>query len=112
MTNRVRTRNIDLMAKKTFNELINGDVPVLVDFYATWCGPCKTMNPIIKEVAEKTSGRAKIIKIDIDKNQSFANKLQIKGVPTLILYKNGKVVWRQSGVQTATQLLNVIETNS
>jgi thioredoxin 1 len=98
------------MAK--FNEIINGERPVLVDFYAEWCGPCKTMSPILKEVAEKVQGNAKIIKIDVDKNQHAASVYKVRGVPTLILFKNGKQVWRQSGVVQPNDLINLINQNS
>lgn len=94
--------------KKSFQELINGEQPVLVDFFAEWCGPCKAMAPVLKEVAGKIGESAKVIKIDIDKNQQLANQLGIRGVPTFILYQNGEVKWRESGMQSATKLLNVI----
>tara|TARA_R110001599_G_scaffold3619_3_gene19987 strand:- start:1885 stop:2205 length:321 start_codon:yes stop_codon:yes gene_type:complete len=97
------------MAKgKSFSEIIKGDQPVLVDFYATWCGPCKMMQPILTETAGKVGDKAKIIKIDIDKNPMAASKFQVKSVPTLVLFQNGKIVWRQSGVVPAKQLVEVI----
>ena len=94
-----------------FNELINSDVPVLVDFYATWCGPCKTMSPILDEVAKQVQGKAKVIKVDVDKNQQAAAAYQVRGVPTLILFKNGKQIWKQSGVVPASELVNLINQN-
>jgi len=92
----------------SFSQIIDGETPVLVDFHATWCGPCKALAPIIKNVKKKVGDKAKIIKIDIDKNQALANKLQIRGVPTLILYKNGEKKWRQSGVVSELELIRVI----
>ncbi len=93
---------------KSFSELINGEQPVLVDFYATWCGPCQTLQPILKETAEKLGDKAKIIKIDVDKNPVAASNYRVRGVPTLILFKNGKPIWRQSGVIPTHQLVQVV----
>ncbi|QCX38574.1 thioredoxin [Aureibaculum algae] len=97
--------------KADFSKLIKGDKPVLVDFHAEWCGPCKAQSPIIKQVANEIDGKVRIIKIDIDKNQSIAQRYNVRGVPTLILFKDGKIVWRQSGVQTKEQLLSIIKQN-
>lgn len=94
--------------KRTFNEIIQGDVPVLVDFSAEWCGPCKMMKPILQELAGRVRGEAKILKIDVDKNPSVSQAYQIQSVPTLILFRNGKILWRQSGVHNANQLEAVI----
>lgn len=94
---------------KSFNALISGEQPVLVDFYATWCGPCQTMQPILEEVAREVKGKVKIIKVDVDKNPSAAGNFQVRGVPTLILFKNGKAVWRQSGVVPSQQLLQILD---
>ncbi|SFI97881.1 thioredoxin [Olleya namhaensis] len=91
-----------------FSEIINQDSPVLVDFYAEWCGPCKTMSPILKDVKDNLKERVSIIKIDVDKNQELASKYQVRGVPTLLLFKNGKQVWRQSGVLQKNELIDVI----
>lgn len=91
-----------------FSELINKDQPVLVDFFAEWCGPCKTMSPILKEVKGILGDKISIIKIDVDKNQSLASKYQVRGVPTLILYKSGKQVWRQSGAVQKNDLVAII----
>lgn len=96
----------------TFNEIINSDQPVLVDFFATWCGPCKAMSPILNEVAKKVQGKARVLKIDVDKNQQAAATYQVRGVPTLILFKNGKQLWRQSGVVDANQLVQLINQHS
>ncbi len=94
--------------KGDFNKLINEKKPVLVDFHAEWCGPCKTQSPIIKQVAKEIDGKVRIIKIDIDKNQAIAQRYNVRGVPTLVLFKEGQIVWRQSGVQTKAQLVDVI----
>ncbi len=95
-----------------FNEVINSGKPVLVDFYAEWCGPCKMMPPILKQVKDALKDQVTIIKIDVDKNPQAAQNFQVQGVPTLILFKDGKVRWRQSGVVEASQLQSVIQQNS
>lgn len=94
-----------------FVELINKDVPVLVDFYAEWCGPCKVMSPILKQVKEDLGERVSIIKIDVDKNQALATKYQVRGVPTLMVFKQGQQLWRQSGVVQKEDLINIITRN-
>ena len=97
--------------KGNFNQIINGDKPVLIDFHAEWCGPCKMLSPIIKEVSKEMNGKIRIIKIDVDKNQSLAQRFQVRGVPTLALFNKGKLIWKQSGVLTKQQLLNTLNQN-
>jgi thioredoxin 1 len=92
----------------TFNTIIQSDKPVLVDFFATWCGPCQTLAPILKQVKENLGDRVSIIKIDVDKNQQIAAQYQVRGVPTMILFQNGKQLWRQSGVLGTSDLIKVI----
>ena len=91
-----------------FNDIINKDVTVLVDFFATWCGPCKTLSPILDDLKKELGDKIYIVKIDVDKNVEITNVLQIKGVPTLILYKNGQNIWRQSGIVSKKELLSII----
>lgn len=94
---------------ETFNTLINGDKPVLVDFFAVWCGPCKTMAPILTNLKEQVGDSVVIVKVDIDKSPEAANTYQVQAVPTLIIFKQGKIVWRQSGVVQANQLQQVLQ---
>ncbi|SFN63122.1 thioredoxin [Algoriphagus ornithinivorans] len=96
---------------KTFQELINGETPVLVDFFATWCGPCKMMQPILEVTAKQVGEKVKIIKVDVDKNPLAASSYQVRGVPTLILFQKGQILWRESGVVPAHQLTQIIEKN-
>lgn len=93
----------------SFSEMIKSSTPTLVDFYATWCGPCKTMSPILEDFKSKIGDKTKVVKIDVDKNQAAAAKFQVRGVPTLILFKDGEIKWRQSGVVSTSNLLQVVQ---
>lgn len=95
----------------TFQEITNSDRPVLVDFFAEWCGPCKMMAPILADLKKRVGENASIIKIDVDKNPQVATLYQVRGVPTLMLFKNGKTLWRKSGVVTATELESLINSH-
>ncbi|WP_188598004.1 thioredoxin [Polaribacter pacificus] len=92
-----------------FSELINQDKPVLVDFFAEWCGPCKMMSPILKEVKAALGDAVSIIKINVDNNQQLAAQYQVRGVPTFVLFKNGKQLWRQSGVLQKNELIQLVQ---
>lgn len=93
----------------SFQQILNDPKPVLIDFYAEWCGPCKMMSPILKELKEKMGETLHIIKIDVDNNQQIASKYQVRGVPTLMLVKAGSVLWKQSGVMDANSLQKTIQ---
>lgn len=95
--------------KDSLQSIINTEVPVLIDFYATWCGPCQTLAPILKNLKDELGNGVKIIKIDVDKNQAIAQKFQVRGVPTLVLFKNGEQVWKQSGLLTKNELKQIIQ---
>jgi len=95
--------------KSSFNDIINSNQPTLVDFHADWCGPCKMLAPILKEVKHELQDSIKIVKIDVDKNQVIASKYQVRGVPTMILFKNGNQLWRQSGVVQKNDILSTIK---
>lgn len=90
-----------------FNDIIKGETPTLVDFYATWCGPCRTLAPILDQLKSKKGQALRILKIDVDKNPAIADQLGIRGVPTLIYYKNGKQIWRKSGVIPLPELVTL-----
>ena len=96
---------------ESFKELINSEKPVLVDFYADWCGPCKAMSPVIQEVAKATQGKARVIKVDIDKSVQAAQAYQVQAVPTFIIFKKGNIIWRHSGTIDKNSLLNVLTQN-
>lgn len=95
--------------KDSFNNIINSEIPVLVDFHADWCGPCKMLAPILKQVKDEMGNALKIVKVDVDKNQPLASTYQVRGVPTMLLFKNGKQVWRQSGVLQKNDIVRVVQ---
>jgi len=95
-----------------FAEIINGDTPVLVDFYADWCGPCKMMAPVLEQLKGEVKGKATILKVDVDKNQKASTKYGIQSIPTMILFKNGQILWRHSGTAGLQQLKSVIESHA
>ena len=97
--------------KRSFNEIIDSEIPVLVDFHADWCGPCKMLAPILKQVKDEIGEAVRIVKIDVDKNQFIASKFQVRGVPTMLLFKNGKQLWRQSGVLQKDEIIRVIQSH-
>ncbi|MGB3149424.1 MAG: thioredoxin [Maribacter sp.] len=98
--------------KSSFSKIIDSEIPVLIDFYADWCGPCKMLAPILKKVKDEMGEAVKIVKIDVDKNQSLASKYNVRGVPTMLLFKNGKQLWRQSGVVQKNDIVQVIKSYS
>lgn len=99
------------MSKPSFNQLIKkSDLPVLVDFYADWCGPCQTLSPIVQEVSKTLSGKIKVIKINVDKNKALAAQFNIRSIPTLILFKKGVPAWRKAGLLTKREMIKDIET--
>ena len=98
--------------KSNFSDIIKSDKAVLVDFFGTWCGPCQTLMPILKEVKDELGDQIKIVKIDIDKNKELATQYQVRSVPTMILFNEGESKWRKSGVLPKNEILRVIETHS
>jgi thioredoxin 1 len=95
--------------KGNFNELINSDIPVVIDAYAEWCGPCKVQSPILKEIAQEMGSKIKVIKVDVDKNPEIASRYEIRGVPTLMIFKQGTMKYRQAGLHSKPQLMNVLK---
>ena len=93
-----------MKAKGKFDALVGQETPVLIDFYADWCGPCQAMAPVLKEVAQNFEGKVKIIKIDVDKNQPIAQRFGVRSIPTLILFKGGNVLWQEAGMMTGNEL--------
>ena len=98
--------------KGNFETIINSREPVLIDFFAEWCGPCKAQSPILKEIASEMGEKVKVIKIDVDKNTEIATKFRIQGVPTLMVFQNGRQLFRQSGMMTKPQIYNVLISNT
>ncbi|GAA4059351.1 thioredoxin [Flavobacterium chungnamense] len=92
----------------SFKDIINSDKPVLIDFFATWCGPCQMLGPVLKQVKDSLGDRVSIIKVDVDKNQELAAIQQVRGVPTMMLYQRGQQIWRQSGVLSKEEIIQII----
>ncbi|HRP89807.1 MAG TPA: thioredoxin [Edaphocola sp.] len=94
-----------------FNELVNDDKPVLIDFYATWCGPCQTMAPILENVKDQIGDQARVVKIDVDKFQEIAAKFEVRSIPTLMMFKQGKIIWRHTGIASTNELMKQLKNN-
>ncbi len=92
-----------------FKDIVNSEIPVLVDFSAEWCGPCKMMVPILEQVKSEMGDGVKVVKIDVDQNKSLADAYSVRGVPTLMIFKNGKQIWRESGVRQASELVDILK---
>lgn len=101
-------QTINTVKMSNLDTIIKSEKPVLIDFFATWCGPCKMLGPVLKEVKDSLGDRVSIIKIDVDKNQQISSQYQVRGVPTMILFQNGKQLWRQSGVLTKEEIIKII----
>jgi thioredoxin 1 len=97
--------------KANFDTIINDKRPVIIDFHALWCAPCKVQSPILKEIAEELGDRVRVIKIDVDKNSELAGRFHIQGVPTLMIFKNGREIYKQAGVHTKQQLMSILSDN-
>ncbi len=97
--------------KANFDSIINDNKLVVVDFHALWCGPCKAQSPILKEVASELGDRIRVIKIDVDQNNEISNRYQIQSVPTLMIFKNGNLLWKHSGVVSKNELVNILKQN-
>lgn len=95
--------------KATFESIISDNKPVIIDFHALWCGPCSVQSPILKEIAGDLGERVRVIKIDVDQNQEVAGRYQIRSIPTLMIFKNGQIRYKQPGVHTKQQLMKVLE---
>jgi thioredoxin len=96
---------------ESFNQLIQSEQPVLVDFFATWCGPCKAMEPVIKDVARSVEGKVRVVKVDIDKQRQIATQYNVNAVPTFMIFKNGNMIWRHPGMIDKNSLLNMLHQN-
>ena len=103
----VNIKKVDKM--ETFDDIIKGDKPVLVDFFATWCGPCKVLSPTVEALGKELAGQVRVLKIDVDKNEALARQLRIQSVPTLIIFKKGEIIWRSSGVMDYGSLLQKVQ---
>ena len=104
----VQFQTIKIETMSNFDTLIKSEKPILIDFFATWCGPCKTLGPILKQVKDSLGDRITILKIDVDKNQQISSQYQVRGVPTMILFQSGKQLWRQSGVLSKDDIIKTI----
>ncbi len=97
------------MTKTSFQDIINSDIPVLIDFYADWCGPCRMVTPILNEIKNELGEQVKIVKIDVDVNQAIAQKLDVRSIPTLMIYQHGELKWRVAGVQSKSVIINQLQ---